>query len=482
MASNLRPRRAVLNAFLREDLSSFIARSFGVVAPGIDYHTNWHIDLLADRLTDVWEGRTKRLIINLPPRSLKSTAVSVAFVAWMLGHTPTSRIICASYGADLALKLARDCRRIMGSDWYSQAFPRTRMNPLKTAEGDFETTAGGYRLSSSLGGTLTGRGGMCLIVDDPIKPTDALSPVKRKAVIEWFTGTLLSRLDDKTDGAVIVVMQRVHVDDLTGYLLEKAGWTLLSLPAIATEDEAFTLADGRIVGRRVGEPLDPRRESLEVLDRVRADMGSYHFEAQYQQAPVPERGNLIHMDWFQTYDTVPTGTAYDDSIVQSWDTAMTAHDGSDWSVGMTWAVRGTDYYLIDVHRERADFPTMKRRVVELKARFKADTVLIEEAGSGQALIQQLRSDTDVRPIAIRPVGSKAERMGAQTTYIEAGRVKLPTTAPWLDDLRSELAAFPFGRHDDQVDSVSQFLGWVTTRVQIPSVAPFSVPREDDYSW
>ena len=137
---------------------------------------------------------------------------------------------------------------------------------------------------------------------------------------------------------------------------------------------------------------------------------------------------------------------------------------------------------MDVHRERADFPTMKRRVVELKARFDADTVLIEEAGSGQALIQQLRSDTDVRQIAIRPVGSKAERMGAQTTYIEAGRVKLPTTAPWLDDLRSELAAFPFGRHDDQVDSVSQFLGWVTTRVQIPSVAPFSVPREDDYSW
>jgi len=449
----------VVREILRRDLTSFILRSFQTVAPGIAYRHNWHIELIADRLVAVFGGRITRLIITVPPRSLKSLCASVAFPAWVLGHDPAHRIICASYGVDLALKHARDCRHILDSHWYHEVFPRTRLNRKKTAEDEFETTGGGYRISTSLGGTLTGRGGNVLIVDDPIKPQDALSPARRKSVTEWFEGTLYSRLDDKRRDAIIVIMQRVHVDDLVGHLLAKGGWRHINLAAIATSPERFALADGRVFTRSVGDALHPDREPLAVLDDIRATVGSYHFEAQYQQAPAPEQGNLVKWSWFRRYAEIPFAEP-GDRIVQSWDTAMTAHDGSDWSACVTAALRGNDIYVIDVFRERLDFPSLKARIYALKQEFAAHDVVIEDKGSGTGLIQQLKSEGQLRPIGFAPEGSKADRMAAQSAGIEAGYVLLPEQAPWLEVFRGEMLAFPHGKHDDQVDAFSQLLGWI----------------------
>ena len=198
-----------------------------------------------------------------------------------------------SYADDLASKHARDCRSVMDSTWYRELFPQTRINPNKRTETEYETTKNGYRLATSVCGTLTGRGGNIIIIDDPIKPQDALSETKRKSVNQWYNNTLYSRLDNKNTDVIIIVMQRVHVDDLCGFVQDKEDWHILNLPAIATKNEVFELSDESIIERRIGEILNPQLESGLVLETIKKNMGSYHFSAQYQQDPLPEEGGML---------------------------------------------------------------------------------------------------------------------------------------------------------------------------------------------
>ncbi|MBY0558562.1 phage terminase large subunit [Hyphomicrobium sp.] len=314
-----------------------------------------------------------------------------------------------------------------------------------------------------MGGTLTGRGGNFIIIDDPIKPQDAQSEPRRHSVKQWYDSTLYSRLDNKKDDVIILIMQRVHVDDLVAHVMEKEHWEHLRLSAIAEEDESYVLSDGRMVGRREGEPLHPEREPLKVLKQLRASMSSFQFSAQYQQAPVPAEGNLLKWRWFQVCDSLPSRAA-NDRIVQSWDLATTSGEASDWSVCTTWLIQNGKYFLQDVLRVRMEFPDLKRKVVNHARAFAVNTVLLEEAGVGLGLIQQLRSEGHgIRWIGLRPEGSKADRVVAQSAIIEAGAVFIPRNARWLDAFRNELLAFPIGRNDDQVDSVSQFLNWAENR-------------------
>ena len=244
------------HTILRHDFASFIERAFMELNPHEVLSMAPYIEVIASRLEDCRMGRTKRLIINLPPRHLKSHCGSVAFAAWVLGHRPGAHIICASYGQDLADKLARDCRKIMQSEWYRRLFP-TRLGE-RTAVNDFMTTAQGTRMATSVSGVLTGRGAELIIIDDPIKPDDALSETQRKATNQWFDGTLRSRLNDKETGAIVIIMQRLHQDDLVGHVLEQETWDVLSFPAIAEEDEEHridSLIGSRIYTRRAGEVL-----------------------------------------------------------------------------------------------------------------------------------------------------------------------------------------------------------------------------------
>ncbi len=456
--------RDLLNAALREDLASFIHRSFQTVAPAQDYQDNWHVSAIAWRLQQCFEGEIKRLIITLPPRNLKSICASVAFPAWVLGRDPTRRIICASYANELTSKHARDCRAVMESAWYQSAFPQTRLNPKKAAELEFETTRQGYRYGTSLGGALTGRGGNFIIVDDPIKPADAMSEVKRKAVKDWFGGTLYSRLDSKKDDVIIIVMQRVHVDDLVGHLLEKdSGWVHLDLPAIAEEAQDIPIGPNEVYHRQIGKVLHPERESKELLDQMKDVMGTAAFSAQYQQRPVPVEGNLVKWHWFGVYAYPPAHNS-DGRIIQSWDTASKAGELHDYSVCTTWLMKEDEHHLLHVLRERLDYPSLRRMAIEMAERFAAHNVLIEDKGSGTQLIDDLRdAKKGIRPIPIKPVGDKVTRLSNQSANIEAGHVILPEEADWLEDFKAEVLAFPNDRFDDQVDSLSQFLTWAEKR-------------------
>lgn len=454
-------QRRLLDMVLRQDLLTFIIRVFQTVAPGQPYLPNWHIEAIAWYLVQCLTGEINRLIITLPPRSLKSITASVAFPAFALGRDPSRRIICASYSEKLASKHALDCRSVMQSNWYKRIFPFTRISLEKNAELNFVTTRHGYRYSTSVVGTLTGRGGNMIIIDDPLKPEDAMSTATRSSVNEWFDRTLYSRLDDKRRDVIIVIMQRLHLEDLVGYLLQKEPWVHLNLPAIAEVDQEVAIGPNLAYHRTAGEVLHEARESRPILEGIRRTLGSFNFSAQYQQSPVPPEGEVVKWQWFSRYDSLPARKP-GDMIVQSWDVASKPGEFSDYSVGTTWFVSGGDFYLVDLLRDKLGYPELKRKILEQARQFCPQSIIIEDMGSGTALIQDLQqAEAGIPyPIAFRPDVDKITRMHAQSAKIEAAHVHLPRRAPWLEDLRLELMQFPYGRHDDQVDSISQFLNWI----------------------
>lgn len=470
----------VLDAALREDFSSFLQKGFRVINPGRSYQHNWHIDAMAWHLQKCERGEIKRLIITVPPRSLKSIAVSVAFPAWLLGRDPSRRIVCVSYSGDLARKHSLDNRTVMGADFYREIFPRTRISPDKNTELEFMTTARGCRLATSIDGTLTGRGGDFIIIDDPMKPSEALSDAQRESVNHRYDSTLYSRLDSKTAGVIILVMQRLHVDDLVGHVLARDNWVHLDIPAIADQDVTYEIGPGRDYHRKAGEVLHPEREPLEALERMKVMLGTYDFSAQYLQRPLPPGGNMVKWEWFKIYETSPVRESCD-QVVQSWDTASKAGELNDYSVCTTWLVRKSDAYLLHVERARLDYPALKQRVIESVREFNPDAVLIEDKGSGTSLFQDLAT-TSVPCIAIVPEGDKVTRMSTVSAQIEAGRVHLPKEASWLAEFQAEIMQFPNGRYDDQVDSVSQCLNWVRTRDRhaAPLVIPVSIPNDQPF--
>ena len=454
----------LLRALLRERLGSFAQKTFATLEPGVEYRHSWHLDHLAWQLTRVARGEVRRLIINVPPRSMKSITVSIAFTAWLLGHDPRRRIICVSYAEELARKLSLDTRRVLETAWFRALFPACQLVPRRQRDGELTTTQQGGRLALGLGGALTGRGADVIVIDDPMKAQSAVSAAERQRVIDVYEGTLVSRLNDKQRGAIVLVMQRLHEDDLCGHLLERAGedWEVVSLPAIASEDSEYRLSDrpGHVHLRRCGEVLQPEREPLDVLEGLRRQLGSMTFNAQYQQAPVPAGGNVIRREWLRSYDDVPERF---DLVVAAWDTASTLSERSDWSVGLVWGAVGLDHYLLDVHRLRCELPELRRAIVGLSQRWSVDATLIEKTHLGHALLQDLRRTRELRAILVEPRYDKEARLLAQSARFEAGQVHLPVQAPWLGDYVSELLAFPNGRHDDQVDATSYALHYLTDR-------------------
>jgi hypothetical protein len=276
---------------LRSDLSCFAERCFAELNPRAPFLPNCHIEVIAAKLTAVREGKIKRLIINLPPRHLKSLLASIAFPAWYLGHDPSAQIRCVSYAQDLADKHARDCRSMMMSPWYQRIFA-SRLASHRQAVQEFVTTRQGYRLAISNGGVLTGRGADIILIDDPSKPEEALSTALRRACNGWYDHTLYSRLNDKRRGAIVIIMQRLHEDDLVGHVLAQEPWEVVSFPAIAEADERHqieTIWGSQCFMRRPGEALHPEREPLATLERIRRTIGEYNFAGQYQQSPAPRR-------------------------------------------------------------------------------------------------------------------------------------------------------------------------------------------------
>jgi predicted phage terminase large subunit-like protein len=442
---------------LEADFSTFIGKTLATIDPSAEFLPNWHIDLIAEYLEAARTAQINRLIINMPPRALKSVCVSVAWPAWILGHDPRARIIAASYAASLSVKHSLDCRLLLSAPWYHAVFPQVKLARDQNEKRKFMTSKRGFRMASSVGASVVGEGGNFLIIDDPISPAQAMNKIWRNRVNNWFENTFSTRLDNKKTGVIVLVMQRLHREDLSGHLLEKGGWEHLCLPAIAVRAQKYDF--GRVVKlRKAGELLHCARENVELIERAKIDLGSRAFAAQYQQDPLPEVGTMVRRDWLIRYGELPVSLNIE-RVVQSWDTAIKIGTKNDPSVCLTFIEFEGKSYLRDVRVKRLEYPDLKRFFYEHSEEYKPNVILLEDKASGQQLLQDAKRETHLPILAVRPKSDKVTRFAAVCAMIEAGKLLLPTHAPWLADFESELFAFPDAVHDDQVDALTQYLDW-----------------------
>jgi predicted phage terminase large subunit-like protein len=459
----------ILDAACAEDFLLFAHEAFTEIEPGKTLVESWHNHHLAWLLGEVAAGRERRVIINIPPRALKSLLVSVIFVAFLLGRNPTLKVIVASHTAELARTHAANFRRLIDSELFRRVFPTFQLAPDGDRLFTQKTTANGYRKATSVGATITGHGADLIILDDPNRAKDISSVTHRAKVNAYYDQELFTRLNDKSRGQVLVVMQRLHEDDLTGHLLARGKWTHTVIPARATEDLAFRVGpdDDDVFVRPAGDILLPTFNNEDTLEDLRATLGSLSFEAQYQQNPVPLDGAVIKRAWLRYYERPPDDF---DFILCSWDLASTIEEESDYSVGTVWGRKGREFYLLDVIRGRYEAPDLRRKIEQTHIDWRAHATIIEKAGIGDAIGAEMRRQSRIRPLLIKVRVDKQSRLIAESPKFEAGQVLLPRDAGWLGEYVVELLAFPAGRNDDQVDSTSQALRYLTGKMmQSPKV-------------
>jgi predicted phage terminase large subunit-like protein len=461
-------------AAVRSDFAAFLPQAFHELYPDKELMWNWHIDAIVHALEESFAGRSPRRIINLPPRQMKSSIVSVAWPAFLLGLHPTLKIVVVSYSEELAKSLAREFNRIVDSAWYRQLFPEVRST--KATELEFATSQGGYRYGVSVGGSLTGKGADLIVVDDPIKPEDALTQ-RRDAVNDWFRSTLVSRLDDKARGGLIIVMQRLHMNDLTGFAEAGGGFVKLALPAIARQREIIALRHGRTHVRQEGEVLQPEREPLQALDAMRDLMGPATFAAQYQQDPASPDGALFKRAWFQRASGISAkfGAACEAYI--SIDAAASTSETADYTAISLVLVGLGKFVVIRAERGRWDYEGLLERA-QYWAKFLRNSIgrpitfVIEAASAGISLYQTL-SKTAVntgehRCFHYRPKQGKDTRVLLSIPAFVEKRVfvlDLPGKNMWIEPYMSEFLNYPKGRFDDQVDSLTQLITHLLPGIQ-----------------
>jgi predicted phage terminase large subunit-like protein len=357
-----------------------------------------------------------------------------------------------------------NCRLLLSSAWYQELFPWTKIALGENQKSKFVTTKRGFRFATSTGGTATGEGGDILIVDDPQNPNKINSKKYRENTIEWFEQTFISRLNNKKTGAIVIVMQRLHDDDLCGYLLKNKvkQWDLLKIPAIYEQETIFNKPYKLII--EPGAVLHEEREDFNVLAKLRLELGEYNFAAQYNQEPAPSNGAMIEKSWFKYF--AQHEKIEFSQIIHSWDTAIKAKDEHDYTVCITIGVNNNNYYILDVCRIKLEFPELLTLVKEHTKKWQPKAILVEDKASGQSLIQSLRLEIKTPIFAIKPKFDKITRFASHTPKFEAGQIFINNDAKWKIAFEQELLSFPKSTHDDQVDALSQALNYLQQRKAI----------------
>jgi predicted phage terminase large subunit-like protein len=404
--------------------------------------------LMIDRVEDLLSGKIKKLAITTPPRIGKTTVANVITPAYVLGRNPTETIITVSYGSELSETWGRKVRNILGDPAFHEVFPSCKLSPDSAASYRFTTTAGGEYSAVGRGGPVTGRGASLLVLDDLIKDSsEAQSETVCRGIIEWLQHVAFTRLTP--NGRVLAVATRWSERDPMGWIMAQQGWTVLHLPAIAESAEDP-------LGREIGEALWPSHYPVEVLEAIRADVGSRVFQCLYQGNVAAAQGTIFKRDWFRHYDQAPTPESFS-RVIQSWDTAFKTGATNDYSVCATFGQTKNGFYLLSLYRAKIEFPELKRQVAQQADFWHPTEIYVEDKSSGQSLIQELKTATNYPVIAIKVDRDKETRASACTGYFEAGRILFPKDASWLGDLEDELAGFPGGLHDDCVDAICQAL-------------------------
>ena len=455
----VRLKAAIRKEKAERSLSEFIRQAWDVIEPGTAYIHNWHIDLIAEYLQAVNDGEIHRLLINMPPRHMKSIEATVCYPVWTWTRHPEKRFIKVSYFDSLSRKHNILSRDIIRSPWYQKNWGSVfSLKDDVNRQNHFQNDHAGMLLSTSVGGALTGEGGDVIIIDDPQNPLMANSEAERQNTISFFQNTLQTRLNDPKTGAFIIIMQRLHEMDLSGYVLtEDLGYTHLCLPAESPERVVIHFPKSRRdIVREEGDILNPERFDKAVLDNLKKSLGSLQYAGQFQQVPAPAEGVIFKREWMNnTFRS--QALPYLSAVIQSWDMAFTKSEGSAKVAGFVMARAGSNVYLLDLVNDKMSFVESVAAVRRLSGKWpKARAKVVENKANGPAIVNLLEKEIPGM-VEFNPAGSKEERALSVTPYFEAGNIWFPDPreVPWVEDLIRDLLIFPKGQYKDTVDALVQ---------------------------
>jgi len=413
-----------------------------------------HHKVMAKKFEEIASGKIRRLIINMPPRHTKSEFASYLLPAWFLGKYPNKKIIQCSNTAELAVGFGRKVRNLVGSDVYASVFPNVALQSDSKAAGRWATNHGGDYFAIGVGGTVTGKGADLLIIDDPHSEQEAAiastNPEIYDKVYEWYSSGPRQRL--QPGGSIVVVMTRWAKKDLTGRIvqswIDKDGeeWEIIDFPAILPS----------------GNPLWPEFWSLKELEALKLELPLSKWNAQYQQQPTSEEGAIVKREWWKVWEKENPPPC--EFIIQSWDTAFTKNERSDYSACTTWGVfnmnedsSDTHIILLDAVKERLEFPELKQRAMEMYNEWQPDACIVEAKASGAPLVFELRKmGIPVQEFTPTRGNDKITRVNSVSDLFASGKVWAPRKR-WAEEVIEEMAAFPNSDHDDLVDSATQAL-------------------------
>ena len=480
--------RTMLSQIRREkderSLSEFIRDAWAVIEPGTAYIDNWHISLIAEYLQAINEGEIRRLIINIPPRHMKSIEATVCYPVWTWIREPAKRFIKVSYSDSLSRKHNILSRDVINSPWYQANWgDRFQLKYDVNRQNEFENNHHGMMFSTSVGGALTGNGADVIIIDDPQNPIMANSATERQNSIDFFRNTLQTRLNDPKTGAFIIIMQRLHEQDLTGYILsEDLGYTHLCLPAEAPERTVITFPRSKeTLIREEGDILNPQRFDRSVLAGLKRSMGSLQYAGQFQQVPAPAEGVIFKREWLHSFYS--DGALPQTHDIQSWDMAFTKSEGSAKVAGFVMGRHHADIYIIDLVNDKMTFTESVAAVRTLSGKWPhARAKVVENKANGPAIVDLLKKEIPGM-VEFNPRGSKEERAISVTPYFEAGNIHFPDpkTHPWVDDLIRDLLMFPKGTYKDTTDALVQGILYLMDKPMI-SVPPSDTGLGKDSYW
>lgn len=464
----------------------FVKAAWHIVEPGKVFYDNWHIHEICKTLERARSGDPayRRVIINIPPRHMKSTICAVMFPVWAWLQNPGTQFLFASYAGALSMRDSVKCRRLISSSWFQKRWSEnfTLMGDQNTKT-RFDNSENGYRISTSVDGQATGEGGDIIVIDDPHNVKEVESAVVRQGVLDWWDGTMQTRLNDFNTGVFIIIMQRVHESDLCGHILkgevdeeyEEREWYHLCFPARFEIDHPFTNDnDPRI---EEGEVLWPDRLPEKSLDRLEKKMGQYQVAGQMQQRPSPKGGGILRRkDWqLWDYKTREGKIAWPDIefFIQSWDTAYSERDDAAYSARTDWGIFShfgrRNAMLMGMWRGRVRYSKLRTEAKEAYVKDRPDAVLIEKKSSGQSLITDLRQ-IGVPVIEYSPDRDKVARAHATSILLENHLIWYPDRL-WAEDVIEACAHFPAGDGADIVDTCTQ--AWIRLRNM------WFLVREDD---
>jgi predicted phage terminase large subunit-like protein len=480
--SEAEQRRLEYKSSLEASPAAFFREAWKVLEPGRPLVWSWHYDLIGEWLLKVWRRECRRLIINVPPRTAKSTEGTICFPAWGWARDARHRFLTASYSNDLSSEHSRKRRLLISSEWYQHLWPIAFSDDTNRAS-QYKNSMQGEMIATSVGATGTGRGGDTLVLDDGLSADQAQSEAARNEAHAWFRDTFRTRLNDPATGAIVVIEQRTHHDDVTGWLLanEPGQWEQVVIPLVQdakTDLEIVFPITGRKMERKIGDVLQPERHTPAVVAAQMVHRRTY--ETQAQQRPSPEGGDICKREWWKFYRAVP---AEFDQVLDSWDLTFKDAKESDYVAGFKVGVKGARRYFLDCIHDRMGFTASKDAVKRLRAREPvASRVLIEDKANGPAVIDALKASVPGL-IPVEPTGSKFARAVAATGDIEAGNVLLPDPEvfpdcrKWVDDLIEEWAIFPNGTHDDMVDASDQAINY--TRSSMSNIEDYYKAKAEE---